>query len=1125
MKKDLLFSMVRNVVQKAVNIRMIGLVLLGVFLLGLNTPDAFSQTKRDVTITGVVKDTKGEILPGVGIIIMGTTKGTITDFEGRFVITAPEDAKLQFNFIGFKDAEIFVNGRTKIDVVLEEEFSDLDEVVVVGYGSQKAKNVTGAVETVQMDEIESLPVSNLSEALKGQIPSLNVTGGSQRPGEAASLSIRQTYSWSKDGGSEVPLVVIDGIIQLDPNTGLPTLDQFNMLDPSEIESISVLKDASAAIYGSRASQGAIIVTTKRGKKGNARISYSGQFGVNDAVSHGKTLTGSDYGNYANTLLNDWDVNEDYLFSKDELYEMSKLDYNWLDKAWKPSVTQRHSLGVSGGTDNVTYYAGASIYDQGANLGSQDYERWNFRSNLGVKLTSSLKLNANLSANKGAIEKSYTKSSASINSDYANGSRADYGILLHMPRYIPWSVDYNGEEEWFSPFVGPNVSNTSGMINSRASVAGWNYFANDEAGSKSYEESMAYSANFELAYDVPFVKGLKLRGTYAVNQSYTETDQVQMAYDLVYQTDSKSAGNHLYSIDADLAVGTNEYQDLVMYDSNYIRNTQMNFFLNYDREFGNHNISVMGSIEKAKGYKSFKRIYYEDPSYPYLGDSSTAGTLTDNTYTRKYNSGSLSYLGRVNYDYLSKYIFQFLFRYDASTKFAPENYWGFFPSASAGWVMSSEDWFQNALPWVDFFKVRYSFGLTGKDNIRAWAWLQTYTYSNDEGYSFGDEGGELNQSLEFSATPNRNVKWDKTYKHNVGIDTKVLSNRLGFNVDFYYDKSRDMLMSLASEVGVPITAGGAYAEENYGAIDSWGYEVQTSWRDNITSDLSYSIGINFGKGYNKVKKYVDQGVNYEASNVTQVGKSTIMPTWGFHTWDETSGGDGILRTDDDVQNYWNYLTENAGTDGAPQYFEITDLSDMKKGMLAYKDVGGTMNEDGTQNGPNGVIEEEQDYVKLVDANKAFGFNTSLGINYKSLSFRTQIATSWGEARFIDRVDANKPSSNYSLWSPESFWSDMYSEDDPTAGKYPLASYSDNFYNSNMWLVSGFRCYVRNIRLSYALPKRIIEPLNIDKIALGVEGTNLWDFYNPFPKKYRNMYDSSTTGYPTLRTWSFSVNVTF
>lgn len=1121
----------QNVTYKIVNDKMVLLTS------GKNPSTTTNTQQRTIKVSGRVMDEAGEPVPGVTVVVEQTRAGVVTDMDGNYsLINVPADGVISFSFVGMVTQDIQIEGRETINVVLEASVEEIDEIVAVGYGTQKKQNLTGSIAVIKADEFKDIPVSNLAESLRGLVPGLNVSGGSQRPGEAASLSVRQSYSWSRDGGSSVPLIIIDDVMQLDPNTGLPTLEQFNMLDPSEIESVTVLKDASAAIYGSRASQGAIIVTTKRGKKGAARISYSGQFSTNDAVSHGKTLTSRQYGHYANALMRDWNggtEDRNDFFSRDEIYDMTPLDYDWLDEAWSSSLTQRHSVGVSGGTDNVNYYTGVAYFNQGANLGNQDFERWNFRGSIDVKLNSNLKLSSTLSANRGMVERSYTQSNASISSAYANGSRADYGILLHMPHYIPWSSEYNDEAYFVSPFVGPNTSNSAGMINSRQSLAGWNYFANVAGGSGTNEESMAYAANFSLEYDVPFIKGLKLKGTYGINQNSSETSQVQLAYDLLFQRESNTVGTHLWNFDAARAgddskfgIGRNEAQPLVMYDTNYSRNYQANFYLSYERTIGDHVISAMGSIERSEGYLSFQRIYYEQPDDPYLGDSSTAGTITDNTYTRKYENASMSYLGRVNYSFKNKYLLQFLFRSDASTKFAPENYWGFFPSASAGWVMSEEDWFKNTFPKLDFFKLRYSFGLTGKDNLRAWSWLQTYNYSNDHGYGFGPDGGELVESLEPSRSPNRDVKWDKTYKNNVGIDARILDDRLGITFDFYYDMGRDMLMTLAEEVGTPISAGGAYAEENYGAINSWGYDGQISWRDNITQDLKYNVSMNFGRGFNKVKRYPNQAVDFEAANVTREGQSTMVPTWGFQTWNETSGGDGILRTQEDIMNYWNYLSENAAAAGvAPQYFNYTDASSIRTGWMAYEDVGGLMNPDGTQAGPNGQIQETQDYVKLVDANSSYGFTTNLGIDYKAFSFKTQLNTSWGEARFIDRVRANSPGARNNLWNPELFWADMYDYNFPQMGRYPVPSEATNLSPSNLWQVSGFRCFVRNIRVSYNLPKRLLAPINVERASLGLQGNNLWDLYNPFPRKYRNMYDSSTTGYPTLRNWSLSLNVSF
>lgn len=1102
-----------------------------IVILRNDSPENSAQTEKIITVTGVVRDETGA-LPGVTVVVTGTTNGTITDIDGKYSLPGvPANGTITYSFIGMETQTIPVENRTSINVILSAGNVALEEVVAVGYGTQTKGSLTAAVAQVSAKEIAELPVSNLSQSLQGVIPGLNINNVSSRPGEAADLSIRQSFSLSKDGGNSVPLVIIDDVMQLDANTGLPTLEQFNMLDPSEIENITVLKDASAAIYGARAAQGAIIVTTKRGKKGQAKISYSGQVTYNDAVSHGKVLSGEQYGNYWNTLI-EMDPNGDPtindLYSINEIYDMSQLNYDWLDEAWSSSLTQRHSLGVSGGSENATYYAGLSVFDQGANLGSQDYQRYNFRSNVAVKVAEGLKLTANLSANKGELERSYTKSSANINNGYATGTRSDYAVLLHMPTHIPWQVEYQGADYFFSPLLGTTTPTVGSTIDSRKSMAGWNYFANEASGSESIEESMSYAANFGLEYNVPFLKGLSVKGTYSIQQSYTEGDQVALPLELLYQENTNVAHNHLYNPNADFGIGVNRGGgDLeILYDSNYNKRTQYNFYVNYSGQFGEHTISAMGAIERSKGYRSSQRQIYSNPDDPYLGGSSTAGDIQDGSYIMRYQNASMSYIGRVNYSYKNRYLASFLIRSDASTKFAPENYWGTFPSLSLGWVISDENWFENALPWVNYFKFRYSFGITGKDNIRPWLWLQQYDYTNDGGLGFGEDGGNRTEGLKPGKTPNPDVKWDKTFKNNFGIDGSVLRDRLSFGFDFYYDMARDMLTVMSAQIGSPITTGGAFTEQNYSSINAWGYEAQFNWRDKITEDLQYSVGINFGRGYNKVVKYFESNYRYPADVSMQEGESTIRPMYGYKVWTGTSGGDGILRTQEDIDNYWAYLSANAaaaGSEGA-YYFGTTDISQMQTGNLAYQDRYGKPNEDGSMTQADGRIGEDgsQDFYELEKANSRRGFVTNLGITYKSFNFKTQISTSWGGIRYIDRVQAYR---NEFFWNPEAFWADMYNPAAPMVGRYPISTENGNLTESDFWTVGTFRCFVRNMSLSYNLPKNWMNSIGIDRAAFTLTGYNLWDFYNPFPKKYRNMYDSSTAGYPTLRSWSLGVNVSF
>lgn len=1097
---------------------------------------AFAQ--QNMTVRGNVKDQSGE--PIIGASVRSGSSGTVSDLDGNFTLNVPGNATIQVTYLGYLPQNISVNNRTDLSVVMSEDAKSLDEVVVIGYGTQKLRNVTGAITQISASSIEDLPVSNLAEALAGQINGLSVSGGSSRPGEAASLSIRQSFSYSKDGGTSVPLVIIDDVMQIDANTGQPTLDQFNILDASEVESITVLRDASAAIYGTRASQGAIVVKTKRGKSGVPKISYSGKFGYNDAISHSKTLDAYRYGVWANSALTAAGKinpsNSDYLdksFSPNELELMKGLNYNWLDEAWSSGSSMSHSVNVSGGSDRATYFAGGSYYTQDPNLGKQDYDKWTFRAGTDIKIVSGLKLSASVSANESTQNKSFTKNGSSIAAYGQNASeQGDYNLLLHMPRHIPWEVTLDdGNTYYTSPTLGPHAH--SGNATSNNQVASWNYFDIVNSGNSTQEQKdFGYTANFSLTYEVPFIKGLSLKGSYATSRYQRNAEQNQLPFTLAFLGSKMTKQDkHLYSAWTDVAdykFAENTKQSRIVYDSETKYNRQMNFYVNYDRTFGKHDVSAMFSIERTDAEWINDRQLYENPSNPYLGNNATAGSLTSNSYHYRSESGSLSYLGRVNYNYEGRYIAQFMFRSDASTKFAPENYWGFFPGISVGWVMSEEPWFRDNAKlsnWLNYLKLRASWGRTGKDNIKAWAWVQQYTNNTDKGFLFGPSGGKLGNGLVPDKVPNRKAHWDKTDKWNIGLDMRFLNSRLSANVDFYYDMNDDILnQQMASITGVPLTVGGSFAEENFGRIDAYGTEISLGWRDKA-GPVNYNIGIDFGFRGSKIKEWPDLGISYPSTNTMYEGMSTFVPIWGYKVWRGTSTGDGILRNQSDIDAYWNYLTEHATEAGTnPQYFSVKDKSGLKPGMLAYQDLHGALDDEGNLGIPNGQIVDKEDLAKLKKNNKTHGFNTKLGANWKGISFSAMISTSWGGLRTIDNYKV-LTSSNQMVWSPESYWEDMFDETNNPNGKYPNVGYSNTLETSDFWTISTFRCYVRNLSIGYTLPKNWIKSLKIESAKLSLTGNNLWDFYNPYPKKYRNMYDSSKSLYPTLRTWSLGVNLTF
>lgn len=1119
------------------------------FCLALAT-SAQAQSRK---VQGTIVDEKGDPVIGASVRVHNATQGTITDLDGKFTIDLPEGKKLTISYIGYVQQTVSPKGNA-VQIIMQEDSHQLNEVVKLGYGNtQKLKDVTGSVATISAEELEDLPVTNLAEALQGKINGLDIQLGSSRPGsDGSDIYIRQNRTFtgiSKDGGNSTPLIIIDDVIQLGTN-GQPSMEQFNMLDPSEVESITVLRDASAAIYGSRAANGAILVTTKRGKSGVPRISYSGKFAVNDAVGHSKVLRGSDYGRFANSFAIGANMASGYddldkLYSETELAEMDNLHYDWLEKAdWKAAFQQTHTLNVSGGSAKATYYAGATYLDQGANLGAQDYKRYTYRAGVDIRLTNDIKLSATIAGNEGKSSQIYTKG-ARFNAYGGSSlsSKSDYNVLHHIPDIMPWSVslpDENGEmkEHWLTPIA--NIFSSPRF--DRKSIASWNYFSMIDSGSYSDAKTNSWNADISLTYEVPFIKGLTLRATYSSSHSNNVSEQVSFPYKIAYMNAQMSNNRHLvYTMPTTSFTPTTFTQESQLaFADDESESRQMNFYINYDQTFGKHTVGAMLSVERYEANNSGRKIVYDDlaPDIadtflgvggPSITNSKGNPALRDDvTVTTKGESGSLSYLGRLNYSYEGRYLFQFVFRSDASTKFAPENYWGFFPGVSAGWIISEENFWKENVPWFEYLKIRTSWGRTGRDNIKMWQWKEQYNMDL-KGLQFGPNGGLPATSLTPKNSPNRNMKWDNSDKFNLGFDMRFFGGRLSVTADAYYDINDNLLNQfMASQPGIPIYAGGSYAEENFGRVDTYGGELTLEWRDRI-GEVNYSVGTDFSISGNRVREWVPnlRYNQYGSSTAWTEGMTTYLPVWGFKVWKRTSQGDGVLRTQQDIDDYWDYLTSHAA-DGKPQYLNVTSKDGMKVGMLAYQDRGGEM-VDNVQQGQNGKIVAEQDYAKLADNNKVHHSSLRLGASWKGLAVRANFGLSWGGARFIDTYSM-RASSTEMLYAPDTFWKDMFDSETNPNGKYPNIG-TENVINgsvispSDFWQINTFRCYLRNVTLSYTLPKQWTAPLKMSSVRLNLTGNNLWDLYNPYPDHYRNMYDTSAVDYPTLRTWSLGVNVTF
>ncbi len=1096
----------------------IALSIIALMCISLST---FAQNK----VTGTVIDEIGEPVIGATVKVVGqNTSGTITDINGNYTIEAPKDAKVVISYIGYTSLTVKAGGQAQ----LKPDAQNLDEVVVVGYGTQKKAHLTGSIATVPMDEITDLSASGLASTLSGLVNGVSVSGGQSRPGENATIRIRDTNDLSEVGvTSQSPLYVIDGYIypnDMKVGNGTQNLGEeaFNNLDPNEVENISVLKDAAAAVYGARAANGVILVTTKKGKAGKPKISYSGQYGFTDAVSTPKMLSAYEWGRLYNAVTasdpkNTSLDNLNDLYQADELNAMRGLNYDLLDDNWKTGATYKHGVNISGGSDNVTYFGNVSYFTQDGNIGKLDYDRWNYRAGIDVKINKWIKANLNVSGDYGTKKKPLIKIGGS-------NEENDYRYLLTRPRYIP---EYVGEY----PIIAYGIKNQQ-----TAEVDQYHFDVLQNNGDYRETKTNNTTINGSIDVDMSFLKplkGLNLKLTYSKSINNTKGNEYGSAYTLYQMVNRTGSGKHLYTpVDGEIDLSESNFKPILLNNGDYLSrdmsradNYQVNFTASYNRDFGQHTVGALFSIERSESESEYLKGQVAQP-YEFTTGQSNSASGDQTTDFKRAEAGTLSYIGRLNYAYANKYLFEFLFRADASTKFAPENFWGYFPSASAGWVISEEKWFQDALSWVDFLKIRASYGLTGRDNTAAWQWMQVYAQDADRGVIFG-EGTNIATSNRITinkvnSAVNRDIHWDKSYKFNAGLDISVLQKRLGFTVDYYYVRNREMLMNIAQNVAG--TVGTQSAAINLGEMDNWGWEFSVNWKDKIGENFKYHVGLNTGYTDNEVL-VMDWATDYLYRQI-RPGHRSDVGTWGLQCL-------GMFRSFQDIEEYF-------------EKYNITSYMGMSKdevrpGMLIYKDVRGLQQEDGTAAGPDGVVDAENDLVRISNRSNPYGFTINFGCEYKRFSLSGQFSANWGGYTTMPTwmlkpaiytngsiVDTNMPS----FWNVDN----MYSYQDILDGSgnvvvaenhdanYPNLAYSVNSQPSTFWRISAARVALKNLTLAYSLPTKWLNTIGIQSCRINVTGQNLLSLYNPYPENF--MDPMMTYGsYPTLRKFTVGVNVSF
>ncbi len=1093
-------------------------LIISIFASVLLTMLPLSVQAQGQMVKGTVVDETGEPVIGATIKIDGQTSGgTVTDLDGNYELEVPAGSKIVISYIGYLTQTVPPGGVIR----LVEDNQSLEEVVVVGYGTQKMKNVTGAVETISPKDIQDLSVGSLGDALVGMFNGVSVSANGYRPGQSPSLNIRQSdvlaTSTTPDatrGGSPdpTPLYVIDGFIS--------TENAFNNLDVSEVESITVLKDASAAVYGARAAYGVVLVKTKQGENSAPKISYSGQLGWTDALYTPKMLDSYGYMKVYNTIRAANTSTQDnielrtQLFQADEMQAARGLNYDLLGKEWSSALTQRHNLNINGGNDKATYFAGVSYYTQDGNIGRLDYDRWNFRAGLNAKIGQYVKTSLQVSGDWGEQNNSTTPQ--------GGGTDYDYKWLMTHLRFVP---DYLGDY----PIVYSGMEN--GIPTSATQLYNFAAVQRHSDNTQNQTNNLNISGSIEFGFDwIKALKGLSAKVSYSKSISNSKNNTVQTIQDVYRMLSRTGSGGHLYT--GDNAVYDNSNLGVLRLVSNggllsrtMSRNDsyQYNLTLQYARQFGLHDVSGLFTLEKTEAWG--------EPLYGSITDliayqdgQSSSGTGDKDVSFNRTESGMLSYVGRFNYAYASKYLFEFLFRADASTKFAPKNYWGKFPSVSAGWVISEENWFQEKVKWVDFLKIRASWGLMGRDNIRAWLWTQLYERNAAKGAIFGSNGqnSDVGYALVMpKAGVNSDVHWDKTYKTNFGLDAHFLRNRLTFDFNFYYDRGRELFATRTGTSMFPTTVGTQATPENYGELDAWGWELNVGWRDKIGKDFNYWLKLSTGYSDNKMLV-----TNFQAIpeyNDMVYGERTDRGVWGFKCL-------GMFRSYQDIEEYFDRY-------GITEYLGMSK-SEVRPGMLIYEDIHGDNNGDGTYAPADGKITAGNDFIRLSEhSSNPYGCTLNLGGSYKSFSFQAQFNASWG-AKALIGTDFRQAANNYEYENMPSSFSDMFNYTDiydavgnvtvpaNRAASMPNMRYDKvNAQASSFWLIDAKNITLRNITVAYALPRNWLKPLGVSSVRLNLTVQNAINFINNYPDKSWASWAGSYGRYPNLRKYTMGINVSF
>lgn len=975
-------------------------------------------------VQGKVVDKNGEAIPGVSVSLENTTTGTITDMNGNYQLqfNGDQQNKLVFSFIGFENQKVKINNRVNIDIVLIEEITDLNEVIVVGYGVQKKTSVTGSVAMVKSDELLERSSSNTKELLIGKVPGLITQNKGGAPGKNdVSLSIR---------GFGSPLILIDG-----------REGDFSNLDANDIENVSVLKDASAAIYGARAGNGVILVTTKRGLENKkAEISYHGTISFDQPIVKPNLVNAYKWA----TLLNEGQKNDGLpqSFTEEDLikFQEGKEDgyksYNWYDdltRDWTP--VHQHNLNIRGGNEKVKYYTSFGVLDQSSNFksGDWDYNRYNLRSNIDIKITKKL---------KAQIDFEYKNTLV----DRANVNLAEMSNDLRVAK--------------------PNYP-TKLPDSSRAASCG---FLQRSPIARTYKKFGGFIENKEdiifgnlaLTYDTP-IKGLVIDASFKYKRGFSFDKNVEKPFDVwTYNPNHPNADQDGYILE-----GQNNDNKLTT-SSSQSRMMMPQLKLSYEKNIKNHNLKaifVAESIEhQSNSLNGFRKglLSYEAPYLSFAND------LEKDNGESAGENGRVSYISRLNYNYKEKYLFESSFRYDASCFFHEDHRWGLFPSFLVAWRLSEEE-FIKKITAIDNLKLRASYSQSGDDSqAKEYDHLTGYLINKNKSYLFGYNSHKLINS---AGLPNINSTWEKMETYNVGVDLSLWRGCLGLEADIFYRLRDDILTSRKEDV--PSTFGATLPLENLNSQSTRGFELALKHRGAI-NDFNYSASAMISYSRSRWEHYEENDFT-DPDNI-RLDKKTGQ--WVDRRYGYVS--DGLFKSQEEIDNY-SIDQDQAGN------------KTLSPGDIKYKDISGP-------NGvPDGIIDwRDRDIIGIGDVpNMMYALN--LTGEYKGFSVSMVFQ---GSSKFDINIGgtAMAPFQNESI-PYEHHWKyrSILNEDGTEVinygdAKLPAISYSgakgNNTKVSDFWVKDATYLRLKVLNIGYNLPKSLIKNINISNCHIYVSGSNLF-----------------------------------